>query len=200
MTRLDPWGTVLFAGLAVRWSLLWQDALQQLPDGLWAGHEYIWSDWPTHIGIVTRFAYGDNFPPVNTLFAGLPLSYHYLSDLTPAAFVLFGMAVVQALPFHSLVLSLVAALSLWAFIRRLGIATSIATLGTFLFLFGAGLAWITTAGLVDATTICSGRSSARMPTRIPPSRSPTSTSASSTRTSHSSCRSGHICMGCRSRC
>ncbi len=150
LARLDPWGSALFGALAIRWAFLWQDALQQLPDGLWAGHEYIWSDWPTHIGIVTRFAYGDNFPPVNTLFAGLPLSYHYLSDLTPAAFVLFGMSPIQALPLHSLVLSLIAALSLWAFIRRIGIAPSIATLGTFLFLFGAGLAWIATAGLVDS--------------------------------------------------
>jgi len=148
--RLDPWGSALFAGLAIRWWYLWSGALESLPDGLWAGHEYIWSDWPTHLGIVTRFAWGDNFPPVNTLYAGAPLSYHYLSDLTPAAFVTLGMDPIAALPLHSLVLSLVAALSLWAFIRRLGIATSIATLGTFLFLFGAGLAWIATAGVVDA--------------------------------------------------
>jgi hypothetical protein len=149
--RLDPWATLLFAALAVRWVLLWDDAIATAVDGLWADHEYLWSDWPTHIGIVTRFAWGDNFPPVNTLFAGLPLSYHYLSDLTPAAFVVLGMDPVEALPLHSLVLSFVAALSLWAFIRRLGIRPSIATLGTFLFLFGAGLGWIVTAGTLDQT-------------------------------------------------
>jgi hypothetical protein len=148
--RLDPWATALFAALAVRWAFLWQSALDDAVDGLWAGHEYLWSDWPTHLGIVTRFAWGDNFPPVNTLFDGLPLSYHYLSDLTPAAFVTLGMAPTTALPFHSFVLSLVAGLSLWAFVRRLGIAPAIATLGTVLFLFGAGLGWITTAANLDA--------------------------------------------------
>jgi hypothetical protein len=149
--RLDPWGSALFGALSVRWLWLWGDALQVTANGLWAGHEYIWSDWPTHIGIVTRFAYGDNFMPQNTLFAGLPLSYHYLSDLTPAAMVVLGMNVVDALPLHSLLLSLVAALSLWAFIRRLGILPSIATLGTVLFLFGGGLAWIGTLGVLDRT-------------------------------------------------
>jgi hypothetical protein len=147
--RLDPWGTVLFGALTVRWAWLWRDAIQRLPDGLWAGHEYLWSDWPTHIGIVTRFAYGDNFPAQNTLFAGLPLSYHYLSDLTPAGMVVLGMDPIAALPLHSFVLSLVAALSIWAFIRRLAIRPSIATLGTFLFLFGAGLAWVTTGATLD---------------------------------------------------
>jgi hypothetical protein len=151
LDRLDGWGTVLFAALAVRWTLLWSDALQLRPDGLWAGHEYIWSDWPTHLGIVTRFAYGDNFLPQNTLYAGLPLSYHYLSDLTPAAMVDLGMTAITALPLHSLVLSLVVALSLWAFIRRLGVRPGIATLGTFLFLFGAGVGWITTLGSLDTT-------------------------------------------------
>ncbi len=42
--RLDTWGTVLFAVLAVRWALLWSSALQLGSDGLVAGHEYIWSD------------------------------------------------------------------------------------------------------------------------------------------------------------
>jgi hypothetical protein len=149
--RLDPWGTALFAALTVRWAWLWRDAVQRLPDGLWAGHEYIWSDWPTHIGIVTRFAYGDNFLPQNTLYAGLPLSYHYLSDLTPAGMVVLGMDPIAALPLHSFVLSLVAALSLWAFIRRLGIKPAIATLGSFLFLFGGGLAWIATAVSLDGS-------------------------------------------------
>lgn len=149
--RLDAGGTILFAFLALRWSLLWQSALQLRPDGLWAGHEYIWSDWPTHLGIVTRFAFGDNFPPQNTLYAGLPLSYHYLSDLTPAAMVTLGMDPIAALPFHSFVLSLIVALSLWAFVRRLAISPSIATLATFLFLFGAGLGWIATAGTLDQT-------------------------------------------------
>jgi hypothetical protein len=149
LVRIDPWAGALFAALTVRWWFLWQSALESLADGLWAGHEYIWSDWPTHLGIVTRFAWGDNFPPVNTLYAGLPLSYHYLSDLTPAAFVSLGMDPIAALPLHSFVLSIVAGLAIWAFFRRLGTAAAVATLGSLLFLMGAGLGWLTTAATLD---------------------------------------------------
>jgi hypothetical protein len=149
LLRVDPVASALFAALIVRWAFLWRSALESLPDGLWAGHEYLWSDWPTHLGIVTRFAWGDNFPPVNTLYAGLPLSYHYLSDLTPAAFVSLGMEPVTALPLHSFTLSVAAGLAIWAFVRRLGIAPAVASLGTFLFLMGGGLGWVTTAATLD---------------------------------------------------
>ena len=149
--RLDPWATALVALLVVRWSLLWSSALTVRPDGLWAGHEYIWSDWPTHLGIVTRFAFGGNFPPENTLFAGLPLSYHYLSDLTPAAFVVLGMDPLAVLPLHSFVLSILTVLCLYAFARRLGGVRSTATLAVILFLFGAGLGWVATLARIDTS-------------------------------------------------
>jgi len=130
--RLDPWATALVALLVVRWALLWSSALTIRPDGLWAGHEYIWSDWPTHLGIVTHFAFGGNFPPEHPLFAGLPLSYHYLSDLTPAAFVLLGMDPLAVLPLHSFVFSILVVLGLYAFARRLSGVRSIATLAVIL--------------------------------------------------------------------
>jgi hypothetical protein len=147
--RLDPWATALVALLVARWALLWSSVLTLRPDGLWAGHEYIWSDWPTHLGIVTHFAFGGNFPPEHPLFAGLPLSYHYLSDLTPAAFVVLGMDPLAVLPLHSFVLSILAVLGIYAFARRLGGVRSIATLAVILFVFGAGLGWIATVARID---------------------------------------------------
>ena len=149
--RLDPWATALVALLVVRWALLWSSALTVRPDGLWAGHEYIWSDWPTHLGIVTHFAFGGNFPPEHPLFAGLPLSYHYLSDLTPAAFVVLGMDPLAVLPLHSFLLSILAVLGIYAFARRLSGVRSIATLAVILFVFGAGLGWIATVARIDSS-------------------------------------------------
>jgi hypothetical protein len=142
--RLDPVATLVIGAFTLRWAFLWRDALEVRPDGLWAGHEYIWSDWPTHLGMVSSFAYGDNFPPQHPLFAGLPLSYHFLSDLTPAAFVVLGLDPIGALPLHSFVLSVLAALGLYAFVRRLAGVRSIATLALVLFLLGGGLGWVTT--------------------------------------------------------
>ncbi len=149
---VDRWAVLLVVGLlGVRFATLWAEALTLRPDGLWAGHEYIWSDWPTHLGIVSSFAFGDNFPPEHTLFAGLPLAYHYLSDLTPAAFVLLGLTPIEALPLHSLVLSVVVSVSIWAFARRLGGRSSVATLGLVLFLFGGSPGWLATAAEVVRT-------------------------------------------------
>jgi hypothetical protein len=149
--RLDPWATALVALLVVRWALLWSSALTVRPDGLWAGHEYLWSDWPTHLGIVTHFAFGGNFPPEHPLFAGLPLSYHYLSDLTPAAFVVLGMDPLAVLPLHSFVFSILAVLGIYAFARRLSGVRSIATLAVILFVFGAGLGWVATVARIDSS-------------------------------------------------
>lgn len=143
-SRIDPVATLVIGAFAIRWAVLWSSALTVQADGLWAGHEYIWSDWPTHLGIVSAFAYGGNFPPEHTLFAGLPLSYHHLSDLTPAAFVTLGMDPITALPLHSFVLSVVVALGLYAFVRRLSRSRAVATLAVVLFLLGGGLGWIAT--------------------------------------------------------
>lgn len=141
---LDRWAAAVFGLIVARFATLWANALTLRPDGLWAGHEYIWSDWPTHLGIVTNFAYGDNVPPEHPLFAGLPLAYHYLSDLTPAAFVVLGLSPIDALPLHSFVLSVVVAASIWAFVRRLSGRGSVATLGLVLFLFGGSPGWLAT--------------------------------------------------------
>ncbi len=146
--RPDPWAVVVIGLIGLRFVTLWADALILQADGLWAGHEYVWSDWPTHLGIVSSFAYGDNFPPEHTLFAGLPLAYHYLSDLTPAAFVVLGLTPIEALPLHSFVLSVVVSLAIWAFIRRLTRRASVATLGLVLFLFGGSPGWLATAAEV----------------------------------------------------
>ncbi|HWP63498.1 MAG TPA: hypothetical protein VNO86_08520 [Candidatus Binatia bacterium] len=145
---IDRSAAIAVVLIGLRFATLWADALTIRPDGLWAGHEYIWSDWPTHLGIVSSFAYGDNFPPEHTLFAGLPLAYHYLSDLTPAAFVVLGLTPIEALPLHSFVLSVVVSLAIWAFVRRLSGRSSVATLGLVLFLFGGSPGWLATAAEV----------------------------------------------------
>ena len=71
--------------------LLARRAPDRGPTGLFAGHVNIWGDWPVHLGIVSSFAYGANFPPEHPRFADHAFAYHYLSDLTAAAPVTLGM-------------------------------------------------------------------------------------------------------------
>src|SRR5205085_11944126 len=91
LTLFGPVSLCILGAFAVRWALLWATALQYDSRGLWASQTYIWGDWALHLGDVTSFVYGENFPPQNTRYAGTPLAYHYLTSITGAAFVKLGM-------------------------------------------------------------------------------------------------------------
>jgi hypothetical protein len=136
------WAPLVVLGLiALRWSVFWQGALVVGPDGLWAGSVNLWGDWAQHLGDVTSFAYGDNFPPTHPRLSGHAFSYHYLSSVTVAAMVRLGLDPVRALPLHSWVLSLTVALGLYAFARRLSGSAPAGALAVALFVLGGGLGW-----------------------------------------------------------
>jgi hypothetical protein len=136
------WAAIVVIGLiALRWAAYWRSALVVAPDGLWAGSVNIWGDWSQHLGDVTSFAYGDNFPPTHPRLAGQPFAYHYLSSLTVAAMVRLGLDPVRGLPLHSCVLSLFVALGIYAFARRLTGRDGAAALALVLFVLGGGIGW-----------------------------------------------------------
>ncbi len=143
--------TVVIGAFAARWAIFWRDALTLGPDGLFAGHINIWGDWPVHLGIVSSFVYGANFPPEHPRFAGHAFGYHYLSDMTAATGVTLGMDPGGALALHSYVLCVLVAIGLYAFARRLTRDRGAATLALVLFLLGGGLGWLATAAAVDQT-------------------------------------------------
>jgi hypothetical protein len=142
--RVSLFAVVVFAAFVVRWILLFRSTLTLEPDGLWAGHRNIWGDWAQHLGDVTSFAYGDNFPPTHPRLAGLPFAYHYLTSVTVAAMVALGMSPIAALPLHSLVFTILLALGVYAFARRLTGGSVPAALTVVLFLLGGGLGWTLT--------------------------------------------------------
>ena len=126
---------------AIAWALFWSQALRMTPDGISAGTVGIWGNWSLHLGDVSSFAYGDNFPPQNPRFAGRGYPYHYLTSITVAAMVRLGMDPVHALPLHSFLLCLLVAAGLTAFALRLTGDSAVAALALVLFLLGGGLAW-----------------------------------------------------------
>ncbi|MGH7633357.1 MAG: hypothetical protein ACRENC_06475, partial [Gemmatimonadaceae bacterium] len=132
---------LLLAAFIVRWALLWHDALTIDGHGLWASLVNLWGDWALHLGDVTSFVYGDNFPPGNPRLAGHVLSYHYLTSVTVAAMVRLGMSPVAALLLHSFIFSVAILLGLFAFARRLTSRNTDAALAVVLFLLGGGLGW-----------------------------------------------------------
>jgi hypothetical protein len=134
----------IIGAFAIRWALFWPNAVELRPDGLYATHVNVWGDWPVHLGIVNSFVDANNFPPSHPRFAGSPFGYHYLADLTSAALVPFGLSAASALELHSFVLSVVAAIALFAFARAVTGSSAAGALSVGLFLLGGGLGWVNT--------------------------------------------------------
>lgn len=136
------WPGVVIGLIVVRLVFLWTSALTVDEQGLWAGHEYIWSDWTLHLGDTTSFAYTDNFPPTHPRLADAPIAYHYLISVTAAGMVVLGMDPIHALPLQSFLFSVSLVLALFAFGLRLGTGRAVAALGMVLFVFGGSLGWL----------------------------------------------------------
>jgi len=148
--RRTPWerprGLGLFAGavlvlFALRWLLFWSTAFTLEGDGLWASQLSLWGDGAQHLGDITSFAYGDNFPPHHPRFPGHAFNYHYLAAVTSAALVKVGLSPWAALSLHSFVGSCFIGLSVFVFARRLGLSASAAAVSLSLFILGGGLGW-----------------------------------------------------------
>jgi hypothetical protein len=147
--HVGPFSAVVLGAFALAWTVMFARLLVRNDEGLWAGQANVWADWSLHLGDVTSFAYGDNFPPENPRFAGSPLPYHYLTSLTCAAAVRLGMTPAGALALHSLLFCLLCLFGLYAFARRLTRDRDAAGVATGLFLLGGGLGWIVTAIDID---------------------------------------------------
>ncbi len=137
---------LVLSGFVLRWAILWASALTPTSGELWAGHINIWGDWSQHLGDVMAFAYSDNFPPMHPRVVGHVYDYHYLSSLTSAALVSLGVDSPTSLTLPSFIFSVLIALGLYAFARRLTMDRTAATLALILFLLGGGLGWVLTVG------------------------------------------------------
>lgn len=139
--------TVLYVGLVVAGVWIVSDRnFFAAADGLYIGNVNNLGDLPYHVQITTSFAYGDNYPPQNPVYAGSGFSYHYIADFLAATFVAAGASLVETM----LIMNFVLLLGLFALVHRWvaeltgnQVAARIAPL---LLAFSGGLGWLT---LVD---------------------------------------------------
>ena len=142
---------VVISGFVLRLAWLWSDALTVDREGLWVSQINLWGDWTLHLGDVSAFAYGDNFPPVQTRFVGAPLAYHYLTSVTAAAMVTLGMSPWGALALQSFLFSVAIVLSVYALAKRMTRDRAAAAITVLLFLVGGGLGWTVAVGELVGT-------------------------------------------------
>lgn len=132
---------VFYAGVALLFWLLFGRVMYVRGGEVFTGVETNLGDLPFHISIITGFAFGDNFPPQHTEFAGVRLTYPFLVDFVAAMFVRAGASLRGALFWENFVLALalVGLLHRWAW--KLTREHAAAMLVPVITLLSGGLGW-----------------------------------------------------------
>ncbi len=92
-TKPDRWAFIYFlfyAGVMIVTWLVFDRALLEKPDGYYTGVLNNYGDLPFHLSVITRFAFGQNYPPEDPTFAGARFTYPFLTDFVSAIFVRLG--------------------------------------------------------------------------------------------------------------
>lgn len=137
----SPW---LAAGFALLAALLWRvydRAMFVTGDGIATGDDHNLGDLPFHIGIVTGFAVGGNYPPQHPELAGTRLTYPFLADMVSALLVRAGATLQAALFWPNLLLAVALVVLLHHWARRLTGERLAGALTPVLVLFSGGLGW-----------------------------------------------------------
>lgn len=85
---------LLLVALLFSW-LFYRPHLWEESELIYRSHAY-W-DFSIHYPIIQGFVLGDNFPPQNPWFAGMPLTYHFFSDFLVATYEGLGLGLVFSL-------------------------------------------------------------------------------------------------------
>src|SRR6266511_3188775 len=93
ISKPDRWAFIYFlfyAGVFIGMWLIFDRALLEKPQGLYTGVLNNYGDLPFHLSVITRFAFGQNYPPEDPTFAGARFTYPFLTDFVSAMFVRAG--------------------------------------------------------------------------------------------------------------
>lgn len=90
---------VLFSTLGAYLAVLLPRLIWLDKDGLWVGHEHLWSDWPLHIGMLRRFSDcpPDQWLAQHPMVGGLPLRYPFFAAMVSGLLVRAGLGVPLAM-------------------------------------------------------------------------------------------------------
>jgi hypothetical protein len=92
-SRPNRWDFIHFlfyAAMAIIMWLVFDRAIFEKPDGIYTGVLNNFGDLPFHLSVITRFAFGQNFPPEDPTFAGVRFTYPFITDFISAMFVRAG--------------------------------------------------------------------------------------------------------------
>jgi hypothetical protein len=129
------------AAIALGTWLVADKSFFETSEGLFIGNVNNLGDLPYHLGITTSFAFGDNFPPQNPVYAGSGFSYHYIADFTASVLVAAGASLVEAMLIMNVVLGLALLMLVHRWTRELTGSRAAARVAPLLLAFSGGLGW-----------------------------------------------------------
>jgi hypothetical protein len=139
--KRHPLVTLFFLGWFLYFAFLWSNMLVLHPDGLYAGHPYVWADWGLHVALASVVAFKpvrlwfDSYP----IFAGAKLTYPSLVNIISGMLMRLGVPMTSAFTFPSFLFSVIALIMLWKFYLITMIREKRVILAISLFLFSGGL-------------------------------------------------------------
>jgi hypothetical protein len=139
---LSKTGVIYYAAWAALLAWLFGRVIMLYPDGMHTAPANNYGDLPFHLSVVTAFAYGENLPPQNPIFAGMKFTYPFLIDFLTAFFMRCGADWRSAFFVENLVLSLSLVGLIDSMTMRLTGNKLAARLAPVIFLFNGGLGFI----------------------------------------------------------
>ena len=144
-TRPNRWDFIYFifyAAVAIAMWLIFRRALLEEADGIATGVLNNFGDLPFHLSVITRFAYGQNFPPEDPTFAGVRFTYPFITDFISAMFVRAGASLRESLFIENYVIAVALVGVIHRFGQKLVRNRTAAIITPLLILLNGGFGWV----------------------------------------------------------
>jgi hypothetical protein len=144
-TRPNRWDFIYFlfyAAFAIGMWLIFRRALLEQSDGIATGVLNNFGDLPFHLSVITRFAYGQNFPPEDPTFAGVRFTYPFITDFISAMFVRAGASLRDSLFIENYVVAIALVGVIHRFGQKLVRNRTAAIITPLLILLNGGFGWL----------------------------------------------------------
>ncbi|HEY6045901.1 MAG TPA: hypothetical protein VIU65_04815 [Pyrinomonadaceae bacterium] len=142
---------LFYAGVAIAMWLIFLRALLEQPDGMFTGVLNNYGDLPFHLSVITRFAYGQNFPPEDPTFAGARFTYPFITDLISAMFLRAGASLRNSMFIENYIVGVALVGVVHRFGQRLLRNRTAAILTPLFVLLNGGFGWAMLFGDVNKT-------------------------------------------------
>jgi len=135
-------GGVYYVAWAALLAWLFSRVVMFYPDGMHTAPANNYGDLPFHFSVITSFAYGENLPPQNPIFAGMKFTYPFLIDFLTAFFIRCGADWRSAFFVENIALSLALVRLIEALTLKIFTNIVAARISPLIFLFNGGLGFI----------------------------------------------------------